>query len=213
MFVGVESSGFQAPYVPGRFRQRRVDPIQKIDPPDRVDRDSSYSLPQSSHYGTSVDLRSYEANESMKQAGRSVMVAQDVMSSPGISLSSGATFHEAQDLFHQRRFRHVPVTNAQGRVLGIVSDRDMWRGKAAPSDCQLPSSFNPARTFIHHVLSHQVLVAQPLTEVRSISRVMFEEHIGAMPIVSEDGRLMGIMMRSNIPRVLISHPGFDQWVS
>jgi len=148
----------------------------------------------------------------MKQAGRSVIVAQDVMSSPCVSLSSDATFHQAQDLFHQRRFRHVPVTNVPGQVLGIVSDRDILRGQAAPSDYQLPPSFNPARTAIRHVMSHPVLVAQPLTEVRSIARVMFEEHIGAMPIVSEEGRLMGIITRTDILRVLISHPDFDQWV-
>lgn len=212
MFVIVESSGFQTPYVPGRFRQRRVDPVQKIAATDRVDRGSSHARFQSSHQGASAYIRSYEAVESLKQAGRSVIVAQDVMSSPGVSLSSDATFREAQDLFQQRRFRHVPVTNDQGQVLGIVSDRDILRGKTDPSYYKLPSSFDPTRTVIRHVMSHPVLVAQLLTEVRGIARVMFEEHIGAMPIVSEDGQLMGIITRSDILRVLISHPDFDQWV-
>ncbi len=57
-----------------------------------------------------------------------------------------------------------------------------------------------------------VLVARPISEVRAIARVMFEEHIGAMPIVGEAGELKGMLTRSDILRVLIAHLDFDQWV-
>ena len=57
-----------------------------------------------------------------------------------------------------------------------------------------------------------VLSACPTSEVRAIARVMFEEPIGAMPIVGEAGELKGMPIRSDILRVLITHLDFDQWV-
>lgn len=212
MFVVVESGGVQSPYVPGRFRSRKVDPVQKVFPVDRVAPGSRQSEPDHSPPGHSAFIRAYEAMDTMKHAGRSVILAEDVMTSPAVSLTSEATFLEAQNLFHQRRFRHVPISNDQGQVLGIVSDRDVWRGVADPTLYQLPASLDPGRTAIVHFMSHPVLVANPETEVRGIARVMFEEHIGAMPIVSQSGRLLGIITRSDILRVLISHPDFDHWV-
>ena len=214
MFVVVESGGFQSPYVPGRFRQRQVDPIQKIDPADRVGRESrqSYLARDHSYHGSSRFIQAYEAVETTEPTGRSPILAKTVMSSPVVSLPSDATFQQAQDLFRSRRFRHVPVINAQRQILGIVSDRDMLRGEANPSAYQLPSAFDPTQTAVLHFMSQPVLVANPQTEVRGIARVMFEEHVGAMPIVSDAGVLMGMITRSDILRVLISHPDFDRWV-
>jgi acetoin utilization protein AcuB len=211
MFVVVES-GFRAPYVPGRFRPRQVDPIQKVPPADRVDRKNQEARAPRSHQGASAYVRAYEAVEAMNKAGRTVIVAQDVMSAPAVRLSEDATFQEAHDLFQHRRFRHVPVTNDQGQVLGIVSDRDLLRGKADPGAFQLRVSVDSTQTAIHHFMSRPVLVAHPQAEIRGIVRVMFEEHVGAMPIVSEAGELLGIITRSDILRVLISHPDFDQWI-
>lgn len=212
MFVVVEAGGVQSPYVPGRFRFRKVDPVQKVPPVDQVTPESRQSEPDHSRQGHSAFIRAYEAMDTMRQAGRSVILAEDVMTSPAVSLTSEATLLQAQHLFQQRRFRHVPITDDQGSVLGIVSDRDIWRGVAEPTLSRLSAALDPARTAVSHVMSHPVLVAKPETEVRGIARVMFEEHIGAMPIVSKPGRLLGIMTRSDILRVLISHPDFDQWV-
>ncbi|MDR4459020.1 MAG: CBS domain-containing protein [Nitrospirales bacterium] len=39
-----------------------------------------------------------------------------------------------------------------------------------------------------------------------------EEHIGALPIVSESVGLVGMITRSDILRALVAHPDFDQWV-
>lgn len=212
MFVVVESGGLQSPYVPGRFRPRKVDPVQKVPPVDRVARESGQSDSDHPHPGNSSFIRAYEAMNTMNQAGRSIILAEDVMSSPAVSLPSDATLLETQHLFQQRRFRHVPVTNDQGQVLGIVSDRDIWRGVADPTLYKSAGSVDPARTTIFYCMSHPVLVAKPETEIRGIARVMLEEHVGAMPIVSKTGRLLGIITRSDILRLLISHPDFDQWV-
>ncbi len=105
------------------------------------------------------------------------------MSSPSVSLPSDASLTETQHLFQERRFRHVPVINDQGQVMGIVSDRDIWRRAADPALSQASSSVDPALTTIVQCMSHPVLVADPDTEIRGIARVMLEEHVGAMPIV------------------------------
>ncbi len=212
MFVVVESGGLQTPYKPGRFRPRKVDPVEQVTPVRPVKPESS--VPQASSFpdGTSPSIRAYQAMETMMQAERPVILAQEVMSAPVVSLPSEAKLFEAQDLIRHRRFRHLPVTTGEGQVIGMLSDRDVWRGLADPTVYKLSAGAVPAHTPIHRFMSHPVLVARPISEVRAIARVMFEEHIGAMPIVGEAGELKGMLTRSDILRVLIAHLDFEQWV-
>lgn len=65
---------------------------------------------------------------------------------------------------------------------------------------------------VQNLVSRRVLVASPEAELRAIARVLLEERIGALPIVSEAGGLVGMITRSDILCVLIAHSDFDQWV-
>ena len=61
-------------------------------------------------------------------------------------------------------------------------------------------------------MTDQVLTAHPDTEIRTIARVMFEERIGAMPIVSEAGTPVGIITRSDILRTVMNKVPFELWI-
>jgi len=56
-----------------------------------------------------------------------------------------------------------------------------------------------------------VLVAAPEATLPAIARVLLEERIGAIPVVSGEKELLGMITRSDILRVIVSHPNFDQW--
>jgi len=42
--------------------------------------------------------------------------------------------------------------------------------------------------------------------------VLLEERIGALPGVSQEKELLGLITRSDILRVIVSHPNFENWV-
>ena len=215
MFAIVGSEGFRTAYVPGKFRERKVAPIQKIPFLDQIDKssqNSQTSFPQPFSKRTHSEIQAYEDVDALLQSGKPTLVAKDVMSSPVVSLSPNTKLLQAQNLMQQRRFRHIPIATVEGKVVGILSDRDVWRALANPAVSQISSSVNAAESSVHHIMSQPVLVAKPETEIRAIVRVMFEEHIGAMPIVSDPGQLMGMITRSDILRTLVAHPNFDQWV-
>ncbi len=123
------------------------------------------------------------------------------MSAPVITLASEASLRTAVALFREHRFRHVPVCEPSGMLVGILSDRDLLR------DGVLADS-----ALIAEVMTTPVLTAHPETVVREIARVMFEEHLGAIPIVDVAGALVGIITRSDILRALINRAPLELWV-
>ncbi len=139
--------------------------------------------------------------------------AHQIMSSPVTTLMPETTIVEAWGVFREHRFRHIPVVDGEGRLVGIVADRDLLRyaalnGRIPPYGPDSPE----ARTPIARLMKQQVLTATPDTEIRQIAQVLIEQHIGAMPIMDYRGALVGIVTRSDILRALVTHAPLELWV-
>ena len=135
------------------------------------------------------------------------------MSFPVVTLSVTSSLSQAWAVVHSRRFRHIPILDAKDVVVGMLSDRDLFRGTMESVLSGETASHTQAGGSIRSLVSRPVLVASPETELRALARVLLEEHIGALPIVSEVvGLLVGMITRSDILRALVAHPDFDQWV-
>ena len=62
--------------------------------------------------------------------------AEHVMSTAVSTLTPQSSLNEAQNLFHEQRFRYVPVVSATNEVVGILSDRDFLRALAQELDTE-----------------------------------------------------------------------------
>lgn len=131
---------------------------------------------------------------------------------PVVTLPVTASLSQAWEIAHAKRFRHIPVLGPDDSVIGILSDRDLFRGTMEAVLSGTTWSNKQVETPIRNLVSYPVLVAASDAEMRAIARVLLEERIGALPIVSEAEGLVGMVTRSDILRVLVSHPDFHQWV-
>lgn len=139
-----------------------------------------------------------------------VLLAEQVMTAPVVTLTPEATVTEALHQFQANTFRHVPVVSSAGRLVGIVSERDILRylaGLTASYQPQAPSS-SDAR--VEQVMTPQVLTANVDTDVRYIARLFVEQHIGAIP-VTKDGALQGIITRSDVLGAVMRHYVLELW--
>ncbi len=113
-----------------------------------------------------------------------------------ISVAPADTLDKAISLMDEFRMHHLPVL-ADGRLVGIVSDRDLllavgWKLNA---ERRLPEQTyetvaGPQR--IDQIMTHDVITVTPDHTPRQAARTMIDLKIGALPMVS-DGRLIGIV--------------------
>ena len=123
------------------------------------------------------------------------------MTMPVVTLRPDATIDEALALFEQHGFRHIPIVSAGGQLIGIVSDRDLWRYLAAGAAPPYAASRDaPLQT----VMTTRVLAASSDTDVRHIARLFVEQRIGALP-VADNGQLHGIVTRSDVLSAVMRH--------
>ena len=200
--------------------ERRLEaaPAQPVSPPRPLsDQEGSPQQGRPRPDGGGVEgppsaLAAY-AETARPRARQPALHAHQIMSSPVTTLTPETSILEAWRLFRAKRYRHIPVVDSEGRLVGIVADRDLLRyaavnGRIPPFD----EHSVEAQTAIATLMKPRVLTATPDTEIRQIARVLIEQHIGAMPIMDYQGRLRGIVTRSDILRALVTHAPLELWV-
>ncbi len=139
-----------------------------------------------------------------------VLLAEQIMTTPVIALPHQAKISNALEIFQARQFRHLPVIAEGNRLVGIISDRDLMRhlgGFTRDYHQQMP---HKADESIERLMQPRVLAASPNTDVRYIARLFVEQHVGAMPIVT-DGELTGMVTRSDILSAVMRHFVLELW--
>ncbi len=136
-----------------------------------------------------------------------VFHASEIMSTPVITISPELTAAEAWERFERTGVRHMPVLTGEGKITGILSDRDILKELIVHEG----RVENAREVTVQFIMATEVIVSTPLTDIRRIARAMLDHHIGTMPIVGAAGELTGIITRSDILHAVINHPGLLLW--
>ena len=128
-----------------------------------------------------------------------MLLVKDSMTQRVVVFSPETTAAEALALCRERRIRHLPVLE-EGRLAGIVSDRDLRSAAPALGDPGRASVLEKIR--LSEVMSREVVTARPDDPIEEAANRMREKRIGCLPVV-EDGTLVGILTSSDVMEALV----------
>ncbi len=101
------------------------------------------------------------------------------------SVGEPATLQEAAGVLHDKRVGAVVVLDPEGRLVGVLSERDIVREVALKGAASLASPVGAAMT-------RAVITAEPSETVEQGLARMTDRRIRHLPVVT-DGRLLGIV--------------------
>ena len=126
------------------------------------------------------------------------MQARDVMTAQPLTATPSSSVSEVMETMSDKDIRHLPIVSGH-ELVGVVSDRDLRQFSrnilldAARAQAQL-------RLPIGELMSSDVLTADPEDDVDDIIELMVDNKVGAVPIVTGDGALVGIVSYVDILR-------------
>jgi acetoin utilization protein AcuB len=134
-----------------------------------------------------------------------------------VTLSPEASVAEALTLCRERRIRHIPILE-EGRLVGIVSDRDLRDASPALGDAERASALQETR--IGDVMTREVITADPQDSIENAAQEMYEHKIQSLPVIAEEPvvdeasavaeELLGIITSSDVMRALIMLVGLPE---
>lgn len=113
------------------------------------------------------------------------MLVSELMSDSVISIAPDEPASLAARLLYRHNIGSVPVCTEDGRLKGVVTDRDIvLRCVAAEND--------PETTPVREIMTKSIVTVSPNDDVREAARQMAEAQVRRLPVV-DAGRLIGYL--------------------
>ncbi|HVB74758.1 MAG TPA: CBS domain-containing protein [Ktedonobacteraceae bacterium] len=127
------------------------------------------------------------------------MIACDIMTHKVYTIHPEATAQEAAQLLDQKRISGLPVLDAGGNIIGIVTEADII------------SKVNRDGLLVSDIMSREVITINEETPVNEIAALLTQRKIKRVPVIRE-GKLVGIVSRGDIVHaVALGHLIIRQW--
>jgi CBS domain-containing protein len=121
-----------------------------------------------------------------------LMQAKEIMTANPCCCSSDATVQEVARTMRDHDCGSVPVTDKSGRLVGIVTDRDLTvRVLAAGLD---------HASSIADIISREPASCSPDAELIEVERLMSDKQVRRVPIVDADKHCVGIVAQADLAR-------------
>jgi CBS domain-containing protein len=109
------------------------------------------------------------------------------------TLRENASIGRAQLEMKDARIRHFPVVNAEGQLLGLVSDRDLYRaigrgpvGKSRP---------------VSEIMTTRMQTIQADSPAFAAAKLMRQLKVGMLPVVGAGDTLVGVITETDFLEV------------
>ena len=148
------------------------------------------------------------------------LLARDLMTREVVTVPAGMPATSLARLLGDRGISAVPVTDAEGRLLGIVTEADLLRRLAGAEDAPrtwLASLFRSTDEQAQHyarthgreardVMTTDLVTADPDATAERCAHLMERHRVKRLPVVAADGRLLGVVSRADLLRAALEPP-------
>ncbi len=131
------------------------------------------------------------------------MSVQSIMTQRVITVEMDDQLSTVKEIFDRLHFHHVLVVE-EGKLVGVVSDRDLWKalspnlGTSRESYADL-ASLNKR---VHQIMSRDPITLEPHAAILDAIRVFNEHRISCIPIVNDERKPVGIVSWRDILKAL-----------
>ncbi|UQZ88967.1 hypothetical protein C4J81_07060 [Deltaproteobacteria bacterium Smac51] len=136
--------------------------------------------------------------------------ARDIMTSPAVTITGSATVQELAALLDKTGISGLPVADTDGKLLGVVSEKDVLRAigeeptaglmrlasrsfEERPPDCAC-ARHRP----VEEIMTAPAFSVSEEATMAEIVRLFQAKAINRVPVVGMDGAVVGIITRSNV---------------
>lgn len=135
------------------------------------------------------------------------MIVEQMMNKNVFTLQPTHSIKDAINLLQENKIRHLPITNEEGLVVGVLSDRDIK--DATPSNLIENQQHDIYATPIEEIMTKNPIIGHPLDFVEEVATIFYDQKIGCLPIVSS-GKIVGIVTETDLLYKYIELTGAHQ---
>jgi acetoin utilization protein AcuB len=118
---------------------------------------------------------------------------------------------KARDLLREHKIKQLPVVDAEGRLVGILTDRDIKQAWASPATTLsiYELTYVLQKLTVESVMVKELITTKPDATVERAASILHARKIGSLPVVEGD-KLVGIITSTDLMEVLLDGLGIQE---
>lgn len=144
------------------------------------------------------------------------MIVKNIMKRDVFTIPHTATYYEAAKILHDHNISGAPIVDEQNKLVGMITEKDLFKVQYPfyKSYYENPELYADAEDrenkaseikddVIEKFYSHDITTVTPDTLIMQAGAMLIAKGIHRMPVVDDDGKIVGIISRGDIFRQVL----------
>lgn len=144
------------------------------------------------------------------------MIVKNIMKKDVVTIPHTATYYEAAKILHDHNISGAPIVDEQNKLVGMITEKDLFKVQYPfyKSYYENPELYADAEDrenkaseikddVIEKFYSHDITTVTPDTLIMQAGAMLIAKGIHRMPVVDDDGKIVGIISRGDIFRQVL----------
>ena len=157
-------------------------------------------------------LAAYAQSQKIELPRHPLSLVDSLMSRIVITIPDNSTVLEAWQILAKHSVGQAPVVNEALTLVGLLSRADLLRPDRLPAPDSHALAWRAVLAqSVTDIMSTPVPSVAPATDIRRVARVLLDTGLPGLPVVDEQGLVVGFVSRSDILRAVVTEPPLDLW--
>ena len=132
------------------------------------------------------------------------MLVGERMTKRPIIVHPDTPFDEALELMSKERIRRLPVVDKKGKLVGIVTDKDLLYASPSPATSLSIHELHYllSKIKVRGLMTKEVITVTEYTPLEEAARIMADNKIGGLPVMRDD-KLVGIITETDLFKIFL----------
>jgi acetoin utilization protein AcuB len=135
------------------------------------------------------------------------VIVEEIMNIDIHTLTPDDTIAAALQLCRDHKIRHIPILNAEGLLVGLVTDRDIK--DATPSILKQENGGEELNKPLRLIMEPNVITGHPLDFVEDVAATFYEHNISCLPVV-QNNEVIGLVTETDVLNTFVELTGVHQ---
>ncbi len=122
------------------------------------------------------------------------VLVKDIMTKKVLTVDMDRSLSEVRRVFERAPFHHLVVIE-EGKLVGLVSDRDVFReiSPFAGTPTERSCDAFTLRKHVHQIMTRAPMTCAPTVGAAEACRQMLDKKVSCLPVINERGACVGIV--------------------
>ena len=136
------------------------------------------------------------------------MFVREYMTPNPVTITADVSVPQALRIMRDNKVRRLPVLDGKGKLVGIVSDKDLLHASPSPATSLAIWEINDllAKLKVEKVMTREVVTVSEDLPLEEAASIMVDRRIGGLPVMREQS-LAGIITETDLFKVLLEMLG------